>query len=236
MRKAITLPRRSKIRSRRTRLLIYTAFYIALITLLGYFIYSAFYLPSDIVQFIVTAVLSLFFPLLAFSYLLYRGYDLKKIIDLFGLARGKLTLRNIMIGMLVFVILFLMEILLGLYSTITGTQINTNVSTLLGGAPLWFLVFAAVVAPINEEIFFRGFLVPRVGIVLAALLFAIPHLSYNSTHFVFWFLQVEAIAAFIFGLLAGYVFKGTESLYPTIVAHILFNSLSLFVTLAILAH
>ena len=78
-------------------------------------------------------------------------------------------------------------------------------------------------APIDEEILFRGFLVPRVGIVVSALLFAVPHLlTYASLS--------EFAAAFIFGLLAGYFFRRYKSLYPTILAHALVN---LFTILAI---
>jgi membrane protease YdiL (CAAX protease family) len=38
------------------------------------------------------------------------------------------------------------------------------------------------------------------------------------------------VAALIFGLVAGYVFRKTESLYPSLVAHVLVNTLTILVT------
>ena len=83
-----------------------------------------------------------------------------------------------------------------------------------------FLLFSFLVAPINEEILFRGFMVPRIGILASAVLFSVPHLlSYSSVS--------ELIAAFIFGIAAGYAFKKTGSLYPSIIAHALVNLISI---------
>ena len=60
-------------------------------------------------------------------------------------------------------------------SAVTGVQVNTNTASLFSGAPVWFFIFAAVIEPINEEIVFRGFLVPRLGIVPSALIFGLAH-------------------------------------------------------------
>ena len=85
---------------------------------------------------------------------------------------------------------------------------------------MWFLIFAAVIEPINEEIFFRGFLSTRIGIMPSAIIFGLAHYSYNSTF------GVEVIAAFAFGIISAYVYKRTGSVYPGIIAHILINSLA----------
>ena len=78
-----------------------------------------------------------------------------------------------------------------------------------------------MIEPINEEIMFRGFLVPRIGIVASAIIFGLAHYSYMSTF------GVEMLGALIFGLLAGYVFKRTKSIYPGIVAHIIVNTIAI---------
>jgi uncharacterized protein len=162
--------------------------------------------------------LSLFFPSVVFSYLLIKGNTISGIVKMLGLSKDKLYLRAIAIGIGLFFAVVLLDLLLGLFSAATNIPLPTNVQTLLAGTPLYFLVFTFLIAPINEEILFRGFLVPRIGIVLSAIIFAVLHLSYLSIS--------EFLAAFFFALLAGYVFKRTKSLYPSIVAHMLVNAVT----------
>ncbi|MGC9157289.1 MAG: CPBP family intramembrane glutamic endopeptidase [Candidatus Micrarchaeia archaeon] len=184
----------------------------------------AFLYDAGLIQSILywsSAMLSISFPVSVFVYLLaVKKLDAHKAIAELGLTRNRLSARILAMGLLLFAIIFLMEAAITLVEQITGIRISTHVSLLLQGAPLWFYVFAVFVAPLNEEIMFRGFFVPRLGIVLSALLFAIPHLTYASTY------EIEAIAAFVFGLLAGYVFKKTRSLYATIIAHALVNAIA----------
>ncbi|MGC8730310.1 MAG: CPBP family intramembrane glutamic endopeptidase [Candidatus Micrarchaeia archaeon] len=86
--------------------------------------------------------------------------------------------------------------------------------------PVYFLIFSFIIAPFTEEILFRGFLVPRLGIILSAIIFAVPHfISYLSIS--------EFVAAFLFGLAAGYAYKKTGSLYVSILAHMLVNFLAI---------
>ncbi|MDE1828552.1 MAG: CPBP family intramembrane metalloprotease [Candidatus Micrarchaeota archaeon] len=189
--------------------------------------YSNGSLAQDTANFYLTAAISLLFPFGAFSYMIHRGVRPREIVGAIGLGRGKLTLNIIGIGLVVFFALFALELLVNLASTVSNTPIDTNVSLLLQNAPLWFLVFTAVIAPINEEIFFRGFLVPRIGIIFSAIIFGLLHASYNSTF------GVEIIAAFIFGSIAGYVFRKSGSLYPSIIAHIMINSLAVIAFIAV---
>ncbi|HVA82709.1 MAG TPA: CPBP family intramembrane glutamic endopeptidase [Candidatus Aquilonibacter sp.] len=149
-----------------------------------------------------------------------KGMSPPQIVEKLGLSRKSISPKMVSLGLIIFFALFALEIMVNLVSSITGTAINTNVDLLLGSAPLWFFIFTAIIAPINEEIFFRGFLVPRIGILVSAVIFGLLHASYNSTF------GVEIIAAVIFGLIAGYVFKKSNSLYPSIIAHILLNTLA----------
>lgn len=163
-----------------------------------------------------TIFISLLFSFAVFAYLLGKGKTLKDIVSELGLSKKRLTFRYISIGIGLFILFLIIEIGIGLFSELTKIQIVTNVATDLANMPLYFYLFAFLVAPINEEILFRGFLVPRIGIVWSALIFGIMHyLSYSSI--------AEMAAAFVFGLAAGYIFKKTNSLYPSIIGHALFD-------------
>lgn len=86
------------------------------------------------------------------------------------------------------------------------------------------IFFGVVVAPVMEEIMFRGFLQPalknslgrRYAITITASLFAAVHMD------IFAFLQI-----FILGMLLGYLYEKTQTLVASIVVHILHNSLTL---------
>ena len=161
------------------------------------------------------------------SVLLYLGFiapGRRGIVAGLGLGRKGLTARNVAIGLVIFAIIVMFELIVSTAGQVGGVQINSNVDQLFGTAPVWFLAFSCVIAPICEETLFRSFLVPRIGIVVSALVFAALHYGYNSTF------GIEIIAAFIFGIIAGYVFKKTNSLYPSIIAHVLVNTLTVLVT------
>ncbi len=193
------------------------------------YLYLTSAISLDTLNFLFTAAMSLSFSAAAITYLKFVERGRKGVAQRLGLGARALTASSIGFGLFLFLIIFSLEVLTGLVSSTTGTAISTNVSLVFAGAPVWFLIFAAVVAPINEEILFRGLMVPRLGIFASALIFAIPHLTYDSTF------AIEFIAAFIFGILAGYVFKRTGSLYSSITAHMLVNTLSIISTFALLA-
>jgi membrane protease YdiL (CAAX protease family) len=176
------------------------------------------------IVFYASAAFSLLLSAFSVSYLYHKGVKPAGIVRELGISRSSFSVRNVMYGIVIFLIILGLEVAVSLASSVLNMPINTNVGMLLSGAPFWFLAFVSIIAPINEEIFFRGLLVKRIGILLSALLFALMHASYNSTF------GIEVIAAFIFGSIAGYVFKKTGSLYPTITAHILVNLLAVLVT------
>jgi hypothetical protein len=175
-----------------------------------------------------SAAVSFSFSATAIIYLAYIEKGRKGVVKRLGLGLRSLSLRNVGLGVFVFLIILLVEVITGIISSVANVTINTNVGLLFAGAPLWFYVFATLIAPINEEILFRGLMVPRIGIVFSAIAFAVPHVTYDSSFF------IEVIAALIFGVLAGYVYKKTGSLYASIVAHILVNLLAAAAILSIL--
>lgn len=162
--------------------------------------------------------LSLFFMFAAFSYLLAKGKTLRQAVASLGLSRAGLTPKNMGIGLLLFFAVLAIELALGIFQEVTGINLPTNTAAIFAGMPAYFLAFAVIVAPFDEEVLFRGFLVPRIGIIASALLFGFLHLlSYWSVS--------EFIAAFAFGLMAGYTYRRTGSLYVGMLAHILVNLL-----------
>lgn len=183
-------------------------------------LYMRGYITATILDADSSIGLSLFFPFVVFSYLLAKGQRLRGIVKGLGLSKDKISIRNMLIGLLLFALIMLTSFLINAFSDVTGIPLPTNVAEMLSGMPLYFFVFTFLVAPIDEEILFRGFLVPRVGVIISSLLFSIPHLlTYASAS--------EFIAAFVFGLLAGYFFKRYKSLYSTVLAHVLVNLLTI---------
>ncbi|OQZ02212.1 MAG: hypothetical protein B6D35_01680 [Candidatus Brocadia sp. UTAMX2] len=86
------------------------------------------------------------------------------------------------------------------------------------------IFFGIVIAPVMEEIMFRGFLQPalknsfggRYAVAITAFLFAAVHMD------IFAFLQI-----FILGMLLGYLYERTQTLVASTIVHILHNSLTL---------
>lgn len=164
----------------------------------------------------LTLLFELLLPFSVFSYMSSRGMSIRGIIENLGLSKSKFSSKALMIGLGIFALYIIIVIAIGLYASVSGTQINSNVESVIGSMPLFMVVFAALIAPFCEEIMFRGFMVPRIGIVISALIFAALHGGYMS--------YIELFMALWFGLIAGYVFKKQRSLYATILPHILVNS------------
>jgi len=91
------------------------------------------------------------------------------------------------------------------------------------GAILSEAFIAVVLAPIGEEILFRGFLYGGLSrkmnafaaMAISSLVFAVSH-QYSLTGLVF---------VFIYGLVFCWLYKRTGSLWPGILAHGLYNGL-----------
>lgn len=88
----------------------------------------------------------------------------------------------------------------------------------------FFAVTAAVIAPLAEETFFRGFAFQGItkrygygwGIFLSALLFSLAHLSPSGL-----------VPIFILGLMLAWLFNETKSVWPCIIVHAAYNSIAL---------
>ena len=109
-------------------------------------------------------------------------------------------------------------ILLNVIFYFAGIEQEDNVAEALKQLPPYIILFGIVFAPISEELFFRGFLVDKIGIFFSSTVFALSHFAYGSI--------AEIIGAFTIGLILAYIYKKSQSILPVIGIHFLFNLLS----------
>jgi membrane protease YdiL (CAAX protease family) len=116
--------------------------------------------------------------------------------------------------------------------TVAAARLATPVETVAR----WYVTFIKVWAGFGEEIFYRGYLQrslrsrlgPLPSIVGAALLFATrhytqvllawPHIAWGSA-------TIWVAATFVVGLVFGWLYEKSASLWPSILCHTLFNLL-----------
>lgn len=102
-----------------------------------------------------------------------------------------------------------------------GRAMARELARVLGALRIGPIVVLALVSGIGEELFFRGALQPRVGLVPASLLFGLAHLLPS------WPLVLWSGFAAVAGLLFGLLFDATGNLLAPVVAHVLVNALNL---------
>ncbi len=174
--------------------------------------------------------------------LYYANHVFRSLTSHFRLALRTLGLRKFKVGRsLVLAVILLLSILAidNLYQyviTVWHLNLQTNDQALLNHskiAPIstYATLLAAVfVAPLCEEVFFRGFLFPGLcrsmpvgwAIFISSLLFAIAHADPGSF-----------AVLFIIGLALAYLRWRTNSLWPGIILHLINNGLgALLIVLA----
>lgn len=203
-------------------------FFLFLTNIVFGFLYTTNVIPNlEVASSLAT---ELTFILTVLSYLIFVKKINKGFSKELGLSLNTLTSKNILLGIGIFITLVFFTIILSLgLSYTTTSKITGNTSAIFQNSPapppIWFYFFVAVIAPIIEEITFRGLLVKRIGIIPSAIIFGILHSGYYSSINITSF-ALLITAATVFGILAGYAYKKTNSIYPSIVAHILENSLA----------
>jgi membrane protease YdiL (CAAX protease family) len=91
----------------------------------------------------------------------------------------------------------------------------------LAALPIGLRLAISLSAGVVEELFFRGFLQPRIGIALSTLLFVFAHFSYGQP------LMLAGIA--ILSLIYAFLVRWRQTIWPAIAAHALFDSIQLLV-------
>ena len=132
---------------------------------------------------------------------------------------------------------FLAQGLLGLFPFLNfGTEmlqqtLVTNNATLF--SQIIIVGLGALVIPVGEELFFRGFIFRwmrnrlsfRMAVLMSALVFAAFHL-----------IPIQAIMAFPLGVLNAWMYERSHSLWPPIVLHITNNLFTLVISFAFLTN
>lgn len=91
-------------------------------------------------------------------------------------------------------------------------------------SPVWFFIVGVIIAPLVEEIFFRGFLFQGfrqrhgwvAGIAISSAIFAAAHLD-----------PVAFIPTFLLGAVLAYVYHRSNSVWPGVILHFFVNGLGL---------
>jgi hypothetical protein len=98
---------------------------------------------------------------------------------------------------------------------------QANITAVADDLPFSVLLLAVFLAPFSEELFFRGLLSSRFGVVLSAIAFAVVHVAYGSV--------TEIVGVFFIGLILALVFRKSGSILPCIAIHMVYNAMSIVV-------
>lgn len=168
--------------------------------------------------------------------LTFRKY--KFTLEGFGFSKVKILqiLKLVLSGYLLYLGISFIVNLIIIYTgiKIPGFQIQEKLLPILGENTLSLIIagiLIVLVAPILEEIFFRGFLlrtlVNKWGIVLGSIissaLFAVLHLQFGSI-----------IPIFILGLIINWMVIRSKSILPSIFFHVFNNAIAFTIELLIL--
>jgi len=102
-----------------------------------------------------------------------------------------------------------------------GERLARALAAALGALPLSRCIGLALMSGIAEEALFRGVLQPRVGLVVASLLFGLAHFVPRRE------LLPWSAFAVLAGLLFGRLFDATGNLLAPTLAHVLINAVNL---------
>lgn len=161
---------------------------------------------------------------LPFILLYLEKKNLKQALQYLGLTKEKPG-RQVFDGLRLFVLFFFVFLLLGAILQLAGILDASKVAEVVLKQPLYMLLIAATLAPIAEELFFRGYLQKKIGIVFTSLIFAAMHYAYGSV--------AEIVAAFVMSMIAGGWVRKHKTLAPVILAHALYNTLSITLALTV---
>ncbi len=128
---------------------------------------------------------------------------------------------------------YISNIFITFFQAMRGNIIQNPVAESVAAVPLWAtLVFTCIIAPIAEELFFRGLICRKLlvlgegyAIVLPAAFFALSHGNFFQVFY-----------AFVLGCFFSFVYVRTGKLIYTIIYHIIINFMGSFVISIILQY
>jgi membrane protease YdiL (CAAX protease family) len=102
-----------------------------------------------------------------------------------------------------------------------GRALHRDMRALLGPLPGLEIIVLAAASSLGEEIFFRGALLPTVGLWTSSVIFALLHIG-PKLRFLPW-----TFSSLVAGLVFGQLFLWTGDLSGPVVAHFTVNALNL---------
>ena len=169
-------------------------------------------------------IFNIFFDLvliaLPITFLLSRKRNLKKVMQELGFAKINgisLLKKTLLLFSTLIVASVIISIILGFLGLNDLNLVSKSVEVASTIIPLFSVLI--ILRVISEEIFFRGFLVGKIGVVASSGVFALFHIGYGSV--------AEIIGAFVLGLILAKAFQLNKNLYPNIFAHAAYNAIAL---------
>lgn len=153
----------------------------------------------------------------------------RRFADQFGLSAPSVALeigQGVFLGVAVWLLAIAAIVTFALVVVALGgekalPQEVPTVIPLIAGLPIGLRILVSLSAGFFEELFFRGFLQPRIGLFLSTCLFAVAHLSYGQPFML--------VGITFLSILLGLTVKWRQNIWPAIVAHAVFDAVQLLV-------
>jgi len=132
-------------------------------------------------------------------------------------------LYGLLAAILMYIIIGIIGMLLYSSGLVQEGDDISNIKDIVGNLSIPSMIFIILFLSTCEEIFFRGFLMEKIGSVAGkniaigstAVLFGLAHIGYGKIY--------PVIMPIIMGVILGIIVYKTKNLYSAIIAHILFN-------------
>jgi len=166
---------------------------------------------------------ALFIPflLIAISLYVYSGRSAKELAADTGLRENPGARKAVFGSLLWFLILMASIALSALILMAFGINDRAAVLEKVQSFSIPLIITGVTIAPVAEELFFRGVLLNKAGIIPSSLLFAVAHVSYGSIG--------EIVSAFIAGVVLCKARQSEKTLVIPIIVHIMINAISMSV-------
>ena len=145
---------------------------------------------------------------------------------------GKASVSNVMIGLATGMGIFILQQLTYRIFIPTNTIVGSNVQLLQNMPAIFMILIAVIIAPIVEELFFRGFfyeitdnIKTSVYCINSAFLFSLLHLqNLESPLYAIYNLSVVFMSGFLFA----FIYRKTQWIGTNIIAHATANGIAIF--------
>lgn len=145
---------------------------------------------------------------------------------------GKASVSNVMIGLATGMGIFILQQLTYRIFIPTNTTVGSNVQLLQNMPAIFMILIAVIIAPIVEELFFRGFfyeitdnIKTSVYCINSAFLFSLLHLqNLESPLYAIYNLSVVFMSGFLFA----FIYRKTQWIGTNVIAHATANGIAIF--------